>query len=1026
MASNESKPIETLLNILHYDSSKRLEVLREEITHLGTSISYRIEKVDGNGATPHPDGRNKPQPTSQSAFLQRLQRSATVLLRECEFDLAESRGFRGSTQEERLLANSRGSSSTLSPRPAPPMGEAEIHDELAKQYKRELMWNAKIISKALVIAERLGDLHDKLEQFLQRTNPDQPDPTLRRRSEQGLADKYLSEKTRWVHKDLARLMMHLRDGQYPFDEVPSTYQFWAYDHTSHHHSFTSLKAHHQWAHVTERPDGDEKAGTVERFVCLSLSYWVPDRIALVPIIGHELAHEVLRATYGRLLNVPRAERDPTEMARVHRRLTRVTEAWLSNHMATSGAGGRSTDALVNEILCDVLATIRFGYAYVYAWTLEMLADERLANLFHDQYGMLRRADFGTGVGDLHAMSSDAEAIRAHLNWSPPLAVYRGRVLLAVLRGLELEKDPIAEQFGAAFETLLELMLDLYAGPDPARKHYERQLAEELSRAVCEETLFEDAGVGIGESKFLTLARTFWSREPGSKGTPKIPTLEYQCMTEGFRQIVKEALSPLTDQVFEKKIDAFDVLNCPNVTGVAWRCEWLLDLAMVRADRSTPATDGAASMPSKDEARDIVRRLNFLAMDDYLFQTLHPARLFAALGKSGEDYQISELLGDSTNLLDDEATRRSYRKDAVVELDRLKLEKPTRRSSEIAVRDTKVQIATAALQWLGGPVLDGGAQSLLRQSMVRSGEHPSRTYFLDLMKLRMDGAAAGLDFHIKPKALADKKNKYEVKCDGALLGRYDAYVLYCQNESHGTLGWDFRTGPVNCASEPQSITCAHASRGRRMVRIYSSSPYEAVQSPFAVVLVSLKWDASRLVVANWLIAAETRASLGDPPMTVFLSDGWEDLVVFIGVDQAQPTAEAVAEQFGFCRAMIQLLNKNPFIATTESLFTRRLLVAPPKQVKLRFACRVGDNGYESARTKLDAIIDELGADGIECRDVAGNKDFEISVEHQPQFKPKQVELLHERLHTALGASCRIETRVSWSSRSRVLLSGRETV
>jgi hypothetical protein len=435
-----------------------------------------------------------------------------------------------------------------------------------------------------------------------------------------LADKYLSEKTRWVHKDLARLVMHLRDGQYPFDEVPSTYQFWAYDHTSHHHSFTSLKAHEQWARVTERPEDDQKAGTVERFVCLSLSYWVPDRIALVPIIGHELAHEVLRATYGRLLNVPRAERDPTEMARVHRRLTRVTEAWLSNHMATSGAGSRSTDALVNEILCDVLATIRFGYAYVYAWTLEMLADERLANLFHDQYGMLRRADFDAGTSGLHAMSEDAEAIRAHLNWSPPLAVYRGRVLLAVLRGLELEKDPIAEQFGAAFETLLELMLDLYAGPDPARKHYERQLAEELSRAVCEETLFEDAGVGIGESKFLTLARTFWSRAPGSMGksTPKIPNLEYQCMTEGFRQIVTDALSPLTDQVFDKKIDAFDALNCPNVTGVAWRCEWLLDLAMVQADRSTPPSDGGTPLPSKDEARDIVRRLNFLGMDDYLF------------------------------------------------------------------------------------------------------------------------------------------------------------------------------------------------------------------------------------------------------------------------------------------------------------------------------------------------------------------------------------------------------------------------
>jgi hypothetical protein len=395
----------------------------------------------------------------------------------------------------------------------------------------------------------------------------------------------------------------------------------------------------------------------------------------------------------------------------------------------------------------------------------------------------------------------------------------------------------------------------------------------------------------------------------------------------------------------------------------------------------------------------------------MFQTLHPARLFAALGKSGEDYQINELLGDSTNLLDDDATRRSYRKDAVFELDRLKRNTPAGGSSEVQVRDIKVQVATDALQWLGGPILDGKVQDLLRQTMVRSGEHPSRTYFLDLMKLRMDGAAAGLDFHVKPRCTAEQKSKYEVECDGALLGRYDGYVLYCQNDSHGALGWDFKTGPVDCVSEPQPITCAHASRGRRMVRIYSSSPDEAVKSPFAVVLVSLKWDASRLVVANWLASAETRTRLGNAPLTVFLSDGWEDLVVFIGAGQMQPTPEAVAEQFGFCRSMIQLLNRNPFVATTESLFTRRLLSAPPGNVKLRFACRVGDNGYESARTKLDTIIGEIGVNGIKCRDVAGNKDFEISVAHQ--LGPKQVEQLHERLHKALGASCRIETRVSWS-------------
>ncbi|WP_428509505.1 hypothetical protein [Roseateles sp.] len=1048
MASKQIKPIETLLNILHYDSGKRLEVLREEITHLTASIGYRVGDVgDGNVK---PKGPVKvAQLSSQAAFLARLRRSAEVLLAECEADLKESRGFRKSTGTEREVSDSRGSSSANGPGPVVRLKSGDIHKELAKQYKRELLWNAKIINKALVIAERLGDLHDRLELFLQRTNPDQPDPTLRRRSEQGLADKYLSEKARWVHKDLARLVMHLREGQYPFAEVPSTYQFWAYDHTSHHHSFTSLKAHNDWVDVSKQqaalernktlggrlarlarlaqPKSDEdapKADTSERFVCLSLSYWVPDRIALVPIIGHELAHEVLRSTYGRLLNVPRAEQDPTELGRVYRRLTRVTEAWLSNHPCPGGAAGRSTDALVHEILCDVLATIRFGHAYVYAWTLEMLADERLANLFHDEYGMLRRAEFDDATGkqpdlrQMDSMSKDAEAIREHLSWSPPLAVYRGHVLLNVLRGLELEKDPIAEQFLDAFEGLLGLMLDLYAGPDEARQYYELQVANELARAVCEETLFEDAGVGIGESQFLTKSRGFWKRGQGGlgKSTPILPTLEYQCLSEGFRRIVDEAMEPLATKTFGRQVDSFSLLNCPHVTGVAWRAEWLLDLALPHCAESAEEAD-AAPLPSKGVVRDIARRLNFLGMDDYLFQTLHPARLFAALGKDETHYQLNALLGDRTNLLKDSATRKSYDKEAIRILDKLKLSPPlpTVEATKIVVRDAPVLVATEALQWLGGPVLSGGIQLFVRRSMQDEAGNPcSRTYFLDLMKLRMNREHAGLDFHVEPRASDGERGKYVVECDGALLGRYDGYVLYWQQDSHGQLGWDFKTGAARGRQESESITCHYASRGRRMVQVYSSNPGDAVPSPFAVILVSLKWDASRLVVANWLASQATLDHLRHPPITIFLSDGWEDLVVFVGTDHSASSSDEIAAQFEHCRRTIEHLNTNPFVATTESLFSRDLLTAPPDSVRLRFACRVGDNGYAVARKQLGDVLANVGDESIEFRDVAGNKDFEISIERGRELTLAND--LYQRLHRELGASCRIETRVAWSSRA----------
>ena len=109
----------------------------------------------------------------------------------------------------------------------------------------------------------------------------------------------------------------------------------------------------------------------------------------------------------------------------------------------------------------------------------------------------------------------------------------------------------------------------------------------------------------------------------------------------------------------------------------------------------------------------------------------------------------------------------------------------------------------------------------------------------------------------------------------------------------------------------------------MVKFYSSSSDGAPVPPFAIVLVSLRWDASRLVVANWLASERTRARFKETNLVVFLSDGWEDLVIFVGRDGPNLPDDAVGSQFQQCTDLIKLLNQNPFVATTESLFARKL-------------------------------------------------------------------------------------------------------
>ena len=252
----------------------------------------------------------------------------------------------------------------------------------------------------------------------------------------------------------------------------------------------------------------------------------------------------------------------------------------------------------------------------------MLADERLANLFHDRYGMLRRTDDARGETP-EALSADAEAVSEHLGWRAPFAVYRGQVLLRFLKTLALETDPIAKEFAAAFEGLLHLMLQIYTGGDPARMHFEDEVARELGRAVCQESIFDDAGCFAGESKFLTQCREHWRLRKGDfDNSLETPTLDYQRLSTGFRDLLQSALTPMVDNAYGASAACFSDRNCPNVTSVVWRSEWLLErqLCSDRASQAAANSQTDSSPLRRAESwKDVVRRINFLGMDDYLFQ-----------------------------------------------------------------------------------------------------------------------------------------------------------------------------------------------------------------------------------------------------------------------------------------------------------------------------------------------------------------------------------------------------------------------
>lgn len=1089
MSDNKDKSFKKLLSLLRYDARKRFEVLREELNHLANSIKYRINpEVDFDLTALSEQANTNEQPftaeTSHEAFLYRLGLSAQALLNECNQDIEEIQLVE---DIEKLKATSR------------PREQDVRNRQVAEEFA--IIWNAKVVNKALVLAERLGDLHDRLEQFLQRTNPDHPDPTLRRRCEQGLTDKYLSELARWTHMDLARFSLRLK-ANYPYDKVPSTYQFWDYDHTSRHHSFIGLDEHNAWRKNVDtfllNPAKTQPLSAPTRFVSVALSYWMPERLALVPIIGHELAHQVLRTIYGREVSFSLVERDGSELARVYQRLTNSAEAWLSRRVYLEGLDARFVSNLVTEILCDVFAAIRFGYGYAYAWTLETLSEDRFSHLFHDEYGMLRRLNseysglvssdtanepsLANAESSLDAASSlrekmrkDAFSLSAHLRRGLLAPLYRGRVMISVLKRLRLERDAVAQDFESAFETLLSVMLRVYTSEGPndefsameVRASYEDEMARDLARSLCDEVLF-GVSADIGDSQFIRIAKDFWagftveeiqdqanSRLKPAKAQDKSTgdrrnnessnaeendiesTLERQLLNNGYRELLDRTLAPLfegKDAHTESRSPVpesspFHVHHCKTFSDAAWRMEWLIEGTKLEANSSPIEIDAL---------RNQIRELTFLGMDDYLFRTASPARLFSVIAEEKSRLQALKAV-NLTNSVHKDNVKKAYDVRPIIELDKklqgLKTNEPSKVS--IAFLDMTLTVSSEMRKWLPGKILDPNLLPSLVES--RQKEEGTRSvFFLDLMKVRSTPSVLRASMRTVSAGSGDRGQhpKYVPICSGSLLGRYDAFVIYRQASNDGDLNWKFSGSEPSSSAlqvvEPASPQSAYVSRTKRLVQVFGSNVNSSTVmtdgrngagalNPVAVILVSLKWDASRILVARWLTSTQLTSNVNlRVRSSVFLSDGWEDIVLVIGsgaeglpvdsVDAARvANGHMRREIVEACLPLIRLINENPFVAGTETLFSSDILESPPAAMRFRFAFRAGKGGHAAARSQLQSALRERGFED-EIYEVAGNKDFEILVDDANHGK--HVGNLHEFLHDRLGDSCRLETRVLW--------------
>lgn len=928
----------TLDRVMLFDLERRQEILLNELSHLTDAITYRRpDDIDSN--------------SSNWALLKQIAEAASELSAETEADIKERKGFK-SWWESTVVFNAD-----------LPTGAVRIYQCF------RLVWHAKMMIKASVIAERLGELHDRLGQQIERTNPDYPNPVLRRRAEHGQIDKYLCEHVKWVHRDLVLAAKKL-GADYPYKEVPVTLYSWQYQASSTQHAFVSHKHYEDWKQWALGSSTEVRLPS--KFTSLGLSYWMPERLVSHPIIGHELAHQVLQDLYGRDNPYVRLEHQKDQLSRTLRRLIRCAEGWQVNRSSGRGSTTAQTWPLVREIMCDLLAAERYGCAYLHAWLMEICEIETMADLMHDCFGMLKPIVDFSKITPEFIQREIFTPSRALIGTEPLNIYYRGTVLVAFLRMHKRETDLMTQELLQQVDNWLDRYLDLATGVHAEPKqttelHYGREFEHQFARdlALCVTEEFSRGSPLMGklrnrDSKFIRAAKNHWQCNKGN--IPIDFSLSRQVLSNPVRLKFLELITKYRKNAFIREEDKERVRT---IHDALWRVEWAIE-------------------DLDNGPRNKLRALIFLGIDDYLYRTGNPYRLLQTIllhrkshsksspdpdeGTSTDVDSVVQCRTSRSNSLNEDWLRGVYDPDWLPVLNN-------------AIRDkcgVVLKLNNISLFALSKEDIAKLSPLLFQEAdFERIGLGSSSLNALHLVSLK----PAKSD-----NAQSQLQQKYDTNTSSLLLGRYDALTM-------GHM-------PEHERASVEGL-CA-VSRLKRLVSI-GQTPGKEEGIPLqrlATILISLRWDASRIMFADWLRTYLNESSR--PAYKVYLSDGWEDIVLVV------PTSNTVvdAKQIDDLLELIRKLNNLPLVAGTESLFDHVVLCQSPS-LRFRFVCTRGADGLqptvEMIRSGLGALL------GWRLENLSGAKDLQVVLDEHGVTSD-----VYDALHRAADGDIkfRVETRVSW--------------
>ena len=984
-----TSPLETLFGCITYDAKRRAYITREEIKHLQRVLTYRmatalearsVRFADAKTATVA-DPLRRAQAgkvlhnSTHDALLDHILKASSALLVEIDSEIHEFARF---DEICTRFTDHKSNAGGLRKYEVPHL---------------RVLWIAKKQVKLTLLTERLGDLHDRLEQFLGRNNPDHPDPTLRRRAEHGLSDKYLIEHCRCAYRDIARFVKNVVGAPYPLSAIPRITYAWSYTAQCTHHSFESVENNERrmaslygrYGVPLNRGDGDSGVSPSELITTLNIAYWTSERTVLQPIIGHEVAHQVLRLTYGRNMAPDRLSADHSSLGRMLRRISYRVEQHLE--VNDEGEVPIKVSSLVTEIAADLLGAARYGLAFGYAWIIEMGLNDDLAHAFEDETGFLRRLP---DVHNIEWAEIEREFLSTtdHMQVSRPAVYYRGRVLLYVLReAFSSKPGSCGDSFLSSMASWLDLQLDLCRGTDKVEQVADEMVASDLVDAVRQSGFIDDVKSWLRPADGDTVNGEFQDICLHSQSLPA--GLTRLANSHTFKGKLRVSTTSPTNQWF----------NFPArrafLHDVAWQIEWALQEGKSASPPLRPPVN-----------KQLIRSFTMLAQHGLLIQCVPPQRrrsvnnTVCALSASEEckqaqalsktnslsDRDLSAVLGSAGHLTEVALERALFGDAGLWRLDLLNVRGGNKLFATMPTLNNDFDPVTARLP--NGTIVRQHFHVAFDGTSVRAhGDGRSR----NATEMRSRERSENMHYH--PEENVD----FQV-----VFGRYDAIVL-CADTVEQRVELDHRILSRADSAGAEYVEHPLVSRQKRLL---SWSP-NRTEDEFTVLVTGKVLIATVLVAGQWeglavaMAAAVEKFLVKDKnPKTneltaqVLLSDGWEDLVLLLYAVDADTNIGIAATQVCL---LVNGLNELKCVSSTETIFSQKC--NPSERWQKRFVLR--------ARSPL--LRNLLRSDYKDSFQYSsGVKDGHVTLS-----KAGDAVAAFLKLHSAADFRDRIETRIAWA-------------